>query len=114
LRSLVWTVFIKVENPHIKGIDKNVVDVAEYNFDHPLALDFDAAYEVLKVLKYTNDPVPVPQYSFVEHQRLPDPVFVKPANIILFEGLMVFHDERIRNMMTYKIFINCDGNSPLN
>ena len=33
---------------------------------------------------------------------------VNPANIILFEGLMAFHDERIRNMMTYKIFINCD------
>lgn len=29
-----------------KGIDKSVVDVKDYNFDHPDALDFDLAYEV--------------------------------------------------------------------
>lgn len=34
---------------------------------------------------------------------------VGPANIIFFEGLMAFHDKRIRDLMTYKIFINCDG-----
>lgn len=83
--------------------------MTEYNFDHPLALDFDLAYEVLNTLKYTNEPVAIPQYSFVEHQRLPDPAYINPANIIMFEGLMAFHDERIRNMLTYKIFINCDG-----
>lgn len=29
-----------------KGLDKSVVDVKDYNFDHPDALDFDLAYEV--------------------------------------------------------------------
>ncbi len=36
------------------GINKDEVDVAEYNFDHPLALDFDLAYDVLQKLKSTN------------------------------------------------------------
>lgn len=36
------------------GINKNEVDVTEYNFDHPLALDFDLAYDVLQKLKYSN------------------------------------------------------------
>lgn len=36
------------------GINKDLIDVAEYNFDHPLALDFDLAYEVLHKLKHTN------------------------------------------------------------
>lgn len=52
------------------GINKNEVDVTEYNFDHPLALDFDLAYDVLQKLKYSNDKVLVPQYCFVTHQRL--------------------------------------------
>lgn len=34
---------------------------------------------------------------------------VGPANIIFFEGLMSFYDKRIRDLLTYKIFINCDG-----
>jgi uridine kinase len=35
--------------------------------------------------------------------------YAGPANIIFFEGLMAFHDKRIRELLTYKIFINCDG-----
>lgn len=34
--------------------------------------------------------------------------YANPANIILFEGLMAFHDPRIRDLMTYKVFITCD------
>lgn len=94
------------------GINKDEVDVAEYNFDHPLALDFDLAYDVLQKLKSTNEEVHVPVYCFINHKRLEQTQLVKPANIILFEGLMAFHDERIRNLLTYKIFINCDGIYP--
>jgi uridine kinase len=53
--------------------------------------------------------VGIPQYSFIEHARLKEPAYVGPANIIFFEGLMAFHDKRIRDLLTYKIFINCDG-----
>lgn len=95
------------------GINKDEVDVSEYNFDHPLALDFDLAYDVLQKLKSTNEEVHVPVYCFINHKRLEQTQLVKPANIILFEGLMAFHDERIRNLLTYKIFINCDGIHPL-
>ena len=51
-------------------MDKTTVDIAEYNFDHPNALDFDMAYKTLLNLIESNDPVPVPQYSFIEHARL--------------------------------------------
>ena len=37
-----------------------------------------------------------------------EPTLVGPANIIFFEGLMAFYDKRIRDLLTYKIFINCD------
>lgn len=36
------------------GINKHEVDVSQYNFDHPLALDFDLAFDVLQKLKYSN------------------------------------------------------------
>ena len=54
----------------------------------------------------------IPQYSFIEHARLKEPAYIGPANIIFFEGLMAFYDKRIRDLLTYKIFINCDGNPP--
>jgi uridine kinase len=68
------------------------------------------AYKTLKNLIESNGRVEIPQYSFIEHARLKEPAFIGPANIIFFEGLMAFHDKRIRDLLTYKIFINCDGN----
>jgi uridine kinase len=53
--------------------------------------------------------VEIPRYSFTEYARLPEPTYAGPANIIFFEGLMAFHDKRIRELLTYKIFISCDG-----
>lgn len=32
-----------------------------------------------------------------------------PAQVIVFEGIMALYDERIRDLMSYKIFIHCDG-----
>jgi uridine kinase len=90
-------------------VDRNEVNVAEYNFDHPNAIDFDLAYHTLLALIEGNSQVEIPRYSFTEYARLKEPAFVGPANIIFFEGLMAFHDQRIRELLTYKIFINCDG-----
>ena len=70
------------------------------------------AYKTLVNLIEANEPVPVPQYSFIEHARMKEPTYVGPANIIFFEGLMAFYDKRIRDLLTYKIFINCDGTYP--
>ena len=42
------------------------------------------AYKTLVNLIESNEPVPVPQYSFIEHARLKEPTFVGPANIIFF------------------------------
>lgn len=52
-------------------LDKNEIDVSEYNFDNPQALDFDLAFEVLTKLKNSHDPVAIPKYSFIEYERLP-------------------------------------------
>lgn len=46
-------------------MDKSEVDITEYNFDHPNALDFDLAYKTLLSLIESNKPVAVPVYSFV-------------------------------------------------
>ncbi len=91
-------------------MDTSVVNVAEYNFDHPNAIDFDLAYRTLLALIESNSRVEIPQYSFTEYTRLTEPAYAGPANVIFFEGLMAFHDKRIRELLTYKIFINCDGN----
>ena len=90
--------------PLRKGIDK----AEDYNFDAPEALDFDMAYEVLKSL-LKGEKAEVPEYCFVTHSRKPDHVSVQPTEVIIFEGILSLYDRRIRDLMKYKIFINCDG-----
>lgn len=51
-----------------KPMDKTKHKPEDYNFDHPDALDFDMAYEVLKTL-LKGEEAEVPQYCFVNHAR---------------------------------------------
>ena len=92
-----------------KPLDKTLVKAEDYNFDHPDALDFDSAYEVLKALM-RGDTAEVPRYCFVTHSRLSEKDKVEPTEVIIFEGIFSLYDRRIRDLMKYKIFINCDGN----
>lgn len=80
----------------------------EYDFDHPNSLDFNGMYKCLMELvegKETHTPV----YCFKTHKRLPgrDKLLV-PRDIIIFEGILCMHDERIRKLFDLKIFIHCD------
>lgn len=41
--------------------------------------------------------------------RLAETEEVTPSEIIMFEGILALYDQRIRDLMKYKIFIHCDG-----
>ncbi|KAM3141916.1 hypothetical protein pb186bvf_006002 [Paramecium bursaria] len=90
-----------------KGVDKTKVDISHYNFDHPAALDWDLAFQVISTLLQGN-PAQIPVYCFVTHQRLDKYEIVMPSQVIIFEGILALYDERIRNLMQYKIFMHCD------
>jgi len=89
------------------NVDKSKIDVKNYNFDHPNALDWDAYYEAVKNLLEGKDTV-IPVYDFCTHSRAAVTEILKPSNIILLEGILCLYDERIRNLMDYKLFVYCD------
>ena len=99
---------INVSQLLLKAVDKEKVNIANYNFDRPQALDFDMAFKVLTDLM-RGQKAQLPKYCFVTHQRLKEVEEVEPSEIIMFEGIMALYDLRIRNLMKYKIFIHCDG-----
>lgn len=91
-----------------KGLNQDEKkNVANYNFDHPNALDFDLAYENLCKLSQ-NQECEIPVYCFTTHSRKPETVIIKPQPIIIFEGIFAFHEERLRNLMDIKIFVIAD------
>lgn len=79
----------------------------EYNFDCPYALDLDLLFQHLRDLM-DNKEIDMPIYEFNGSYRKEETTRVAPKKIIIFEGILAFHDKRIRDLMDIKIFVSLD------
>ncbi|CAK7328292.1 unnamed protein product [Dovyalis caffra] len=83
--------------------------VHEYNFDHPDAFDTEQLLDCLQKLK-SGHSYQVPIYDFKKHRRCSDSFRqVNASDVIILEGILVFHDQRVRNLMSMKIFVDTDA-----
>jgi len=78
------------------------------NYDHPNAFDTDLLIEHLKQLK-EGQTIAHPVYSFVEHTRLDEWVETKPAKVILVEGILIFENKELCDLMDIKVFVDTDA-----
>jgi uridine kinase len=78
------------------------------NYDHPNSFDTDLLIDQLKHLKQGNI-VYHPVYSFVEHTRLDESVEVKPAKVIIIEGILLFENKELCDLMDIKVFVDTDS-----
>ena len=82
-------------------------NLSNYNFDSPEALDLDLLYEHLNDLMHWKK-IKMPTYDFATNKRQKDTLTIEPAKVIIFEGILAFYDERMRNLMDLKLFIDLD------
>ena len=87
---------------------EQMADVANYNFDSPDSLDFDEMLEAVKGLLEYKD-VEIPDYDFSTNSRKKEKITLKSSHFILFEGILALHDERLRDLMDFKIFVHEDA-----
>ncbi len=81
---------------------------AGINFDHPDALETDLLVRHLGEL-VAGRPVQMPIYDFATHTRLKTGVTKTPAKVIIVEGILIFCDQALRDLMDLKIFVDTDG-----
>lgn len=78
------------------------------NYDHPLAFDNDLLIEHLhKLLNY--EPIEKPVYDYTLHTRANEVIYVEPKDVIILEGILVLEDERLRNLMDIKVYVDTDA-----
>lgn len=78
------------------------------NYDHPLAFDNDLLIEhINKLLNY--EPIDKPVYDYTLHTRSNDVIRVEPKDVIILEGILVLEDERLRNLMDIKVYVDTDA-----
>lgn len=78
------------------------------NYDHPQAFDTDMMVEHISALK-NNVPVERPVYSFVDHDRKKETVLVKPSKVLIVDGILIFENKALRDLMDIKVFVDTDA-----
>lgn len=78
------------------------------NYDHPAAFDTDMLVDHVKALK-ANVAIEHPVYSFVDHNRTEEKVAVKPSKVIIVDGILIFENRELRELMDIKVFVDTDA-----
>lgn len=78
------------------------------NYDHPDALETDMLIEHIKQLK-NGETIECPVYNFSTHTRNQETITITPNSIIVVEGILAFHDPRLRELFDLKIFVDSDA-----
>ncbi len=78
------------------------------NYDCPDALDTDLLVKHLREL-LLGKCVDIPNYDFCVHTRKSEITSVSPTSVIILDGILTFHDERLRELFDIKIFVDADA-----
>ncbi len=78
------------------------------NFDHPDAFDNELLKRHVREL-LDGHPIAQPIYDYSEHRRLPETRQVGEHDVIVLEGILIFTDAELRELMDIKLFIDADA-----
>ena len=81
---------------------------AKLNYDHPDAFDTDMLVEAVRELKKGHS-IPCPVYDYTVHDRSDRVLTVKPAKVIIIEGILIFQSRELCDLMDIKIFVDTDA-----
>lgn len=87
------------DQSHFKVADQDI------NFDHPDSFETDLLIKQLKKLKEKQE-IARPLYSYKTNKRLAETKKVKPAPIIIVEGILIFHYQKLKELFDLKIYVD--------
>lgn len=92
-------------------VDRSHLSLSErerINYDHPDSFDNNLMIEHLMTLK-AGRAIEKPTYDYETHTRNKETITVRPARIILVEGILVLSAERLRDLMDIKLYVDTDA-----
>ena len=78
------------------------------NYDEPAALETDLMARHLDALRHGQS-IDCPVYDFAQHNRSNDTMRIVPKKVIIVEGILIFENEALRDLMDIKIFVDTDA-----
>jgi len=93
------------QDEYYRPREEQVTDAKGFkNFDLPSSIDLDNFLSDIKKLK-SGQTVERLEYTFNNENKDAEMLEFKPTNILIVEGLFIFHHEEIRNLLDFKIMI---------
>lgn len=78
------------------------------NYDHPDSFDTELMVQHLQALR-RGEAVEVPVYNYAIHNRIDQTVTVRPAPVIIVEGILIFASPELCELMDLKVFVDTDA-----
>jgi uridine kinase len=105
-----WVVLLSLDSFYkvLNEEQHKAAAVNEYNFDHPDAFDYELLLQTLRKIR-EGKKVDVPIYNFTTHRREKHTRTMYSADVIVFEGILAFHNRDVLDLMDMKIFVDTDS-----
>ena len=78
------------------------------NYDEPAALETDLMARHLEALRQ-GQTIRCPVYDFTQHNRSNDTIEIAPKSVIIVEGILIFENKELRDLLDIKIFVDTDA-----
>ena len=103
---------ISQDSYYNKTDDLTFEERCDINFDHPNAIDFELLIHHIKELKLGNS-IEQPMYSFEMHNRSAETVLTLPKKVLIVEGILIYTNKTVRDLMDIKVFVHADSDERL-
>ncbi len=88
--------------------EMSLAERALVNYDHPDAYETSLLIQHLAALK-RGEPVEIPVYDFSISDRTDQTQTIEPTRVIIVEGILIFVEEALRDLMDVKVYVDCDA-----
>lgn len=99
---------VSCDNYYLRHDDMTLTERSRLNYDAPEALEFDLMIEHMRALKRGMG-IDCPVYDFTLHNRSGEVRRIDPRPIILIDGILILWEERLRELMDLKIYVETDA-----
>ena len=96
------------DNYYHRRDDMPFEERCKVNYDEPAALETDLMARHLQALR-KGQAIDCPVYDFTQHNRSDKTVRIEPKRVIIVEGILIFENEQLRELMDIKIFVDTDA-----
>ena len=100
--------FVEMDSYYRSHPDLSMAELNQLNWDHPDAFDLDLFVDHLDAMA-RGEPIDKPVYDYTIHARSSESVRIAKVDVVVVDGILLFTDQRIRERLDVKVFVDADA-----